>query len=136
MQIDLGAELGAQEGGLSTQRLTLYIPNKDNQGRLLADQEKWVTEARELLTRIGGGATAFPPADGTWLDDAGSILWEQTRIVYCFVVPEKLEALLKDLRRFAHDFGRESNQGEVVVEFDGELYRIRNYDPPASREKP
>jgi ABC-type Zn2+ transport system substrate-binding protein/surface adhesin len=47
------------------QRLTLYIPNKDCQGTTLANQDKWVKRAHELLTAIGKGASAFPPVDGS-----------------------------------------------------------------------
>ena len=56
MDIDLGAALGA-EGESSTQRLVLYIPNKDKNGHELKDHERWVREARELLSQIGGGST-------------------------------------------------------------------------------
>ena len=33
-------------------------------------------------------------------------------------------------RGFLHRFGRQTNQGEVVVEFDGRFYRIKTYDEP------
>ena len=127
MEIDLGAELGAAEG-FSTQRLTLFIPNKDQTGRKLKDHKRWVDEARELLSRIGGGATAFPPADGNWVNDRGELLWEKTVMVFCYVLPDEFRARTKDLREFAHRFGRETNQGEVAVEFDGEFYRIKKFD--------
>jgi hypothetical protein len=127
MEIDLGAALGA-EGAHSTQRLTLYIPNKDRLGNALADHDRWVVQARELLSDLGGGATAFPPADGTWLDDNGKLLWEQTRIVYCYIFPEQFRARIGALRDFLHRFGNDTNQGEVVVEFDGQFFRIRKYD--------
>jgi hypothetical protein len=65
MEFDLGKELGATEEP-AAQRLTLYIPNKNRAGGLIEDHEKWTAEAQELLTDIGGGATAFPPVDGTW----------------------------------------------------------------------
>ena len=42
-------------------------------------------EARKLLSHIGGGATAYPPADGNWVDEKGENLWEQTRIVFCYI---------------------------------------------------
>lgn len=129
MELDLGAELGAGNE-CSTQRLTLYIPDKDKHGRKLRDQNRWVKEARELLTRIGGGATAFPPADGTWVTDEGEILWERTRIIYCFVFPDRFREQVKNLREFVHRFGRETNQGEVVVEFDGLFFRIREFEQP------
>ena len=89
-----------------------------------------VKEAREILSRIGGGSTALPTADGTWEKGTGDILWEQTRIVYCFVAPDRFEANIQSLRRFLHRFGRETSQGEVVAEFDGRFYRIRIYDEP------
>ena len=49
-------------------------------------------------------------------------------MVYSFVRAESFARGLPDLRRFLHAFGSETNQGVVVFEFDGDLYRIRNYD--------
>src|SRR5713226_7504722 len=108
MEIDLGAELGAAEG-FSTQRLTLFIPNKDKTGRKLKDQKRWVEEARELLSKIGGGATAFPPADGNWVNDKGDIIWEQTIMVFCYLLSDRFRAEVKNLREFVHRLGRETN---------------------------
>lgn len=128
--LDLKTELGASEL-VSNQRLTLYIPNANREGRILPDHDLWVREARQLLTRIGRGATAFPSADGNWQDDdTGTVIWESTRIVFCFVVPERFRARVKDLREFLHRFGRETGQGEVVVEFDNFFYRIVEFDNP------
>jgi hypothetical protein len=129
MEFDLGKELGATEEPCA-QRLTLYIPNKDHHGGLIADHEKWAREAQELLTEIGDGATAFPPVDGTWRKPDGSDLWEQTRMVYTYIDPDKLAANRTRLRAFLHRFGRETNQGKVVFEFDGWLWSIDQYDPP------
>lgn len=129
MEFNLGKELGATEEP-SAQRLTLYIPNKDCVGGLIADHEKWTTEAQSLLTDIGGGATAFPPVDGTWRKPDGGDLWEQTKIVYTYIDPDKLAANMPRLRTFLHRFGRETNQGEVVFEFDGWFWGIDKYDPP------
>src|SRR5947207_1798094 len=111
--MDLAKELGAQEG-FSTQRLTLYLPNKDRDGLELPDHTGWVAQARELLSRIGGGATALPPADGTWVNETGNLLWEQTKIVYCYINPDHFLTSIGRLRQFLHDFGRTTNQGEVV----------------------
>jgi len=132
MEIDLVEELGAIEA-ISTQRLTLYLPNKDRHGRKVKSHEKWVDDARRLLSMIGGGATAFPPADGTWASDDGTLIWEQTRIIYSFVFPDRFETRVTELREFVHRFGRETNQGEVVVEFDGRFYRILEFDPAQER---
>lgn len=132
MEFDLERILGSQSD-FSTQRLTLYVPNKDRNSRKLKDHEHWVKEARALLTAIGGGATAYPPADGTWASETGKIIWEQTRIIYCFIVPERFQEKATDLREFLHRFGRETNQGEVVVEFDGRFYRVVDFEPAGGR---
>jgi hypothetical protein len=76
-------------------------------------------------------STAFSPVDGTWRKPDGSNLWEQTRIVYTFVDPDKLAANLPRLRTFLHRFGRDADQGEVVFEFDGWFWSIDKYDLPA-----
>ncbi len=127
--MDLAQELGTVEG-FSTQKLCLYLPNKNKHGDVIHDYERWVNEAREILSRIGGGATALPPADGTWEMENGEILWELTRLVYCFIDADRFEASIKVLRSYLHRFGRETNQGEVVVEFDGFFYRMKTYDGP------
>ena len=127
--MDIAKELGAEDE-FSTQRLCLYIPNKDKDGGPVQDHEQWVKEAREILSRIGGGSTALPPADGTWETESGGILWEQTVLAYCFVNPDRFEANISVLRTFLHRFGRDTNQGEVVVEFDGRFFRIKNFDEP------
>ena len=81
----------------------------------------------------------MPPADGTWLDPKKNIndpdktkdedlVWEKTRIIYTYIDPDKFENNLNRLKKFLHGFGKETNQGEVVFEFDGMLYRIDKYD--------
>ena len=131
MDIDIGKEIGAAEG-TSIQRLSFYLPNKDRDGIEIPGWEQWVNEARQLLSKVGEGSTAFPPCDGTWINDqSGTVIWEQTRIVYCYVDPDRFVANLKNLREFLHRFGRETNQGQVVVEWDNRFFRIKQYDQPA-----
>lgn len=134
MDLNLSRELGATQQPLA-QRLTLYIPNKDERGTILADHEGWCREAQELLTAIGDGATAFPPVDGTWRRPDGGVLWEQTRIIYTYVNPDKLVANMTRLRRFLHRFGRQTNQGQVVFEFDGWFWSIDRYDAPEEQQQ-
>src|SRR6516164_6537539 len=134
MDLALAKELGAQ-GEPAAQRLTLYIPNKDRQDAVIADHDKWVKEAQELLTEIGKGATAFPPVDGTWEKPDGSVLWENTRIIYTFIESDRLVANLKSLREFLQRFGRQTNQGEVRFEFDGWMWKIAKFDAPLKGKK-
>ncbi len=127
MKLDIGKELGATEAP-SGQRLTLYIRNKDQHGNPIADHADWCHEAQELLTAIGGGATSFPPVDGTWRKPDGTDLWEQTKIIYTYIDPDSLVANAARLREFLHRFGRETNQGRVVFEFDDIFWPIDKYD--------
>jgi hypothetical protein len=129
-EIDLVKALGASIE-LSPQELRVYIPNKDRQSREFGCQRKWVLEAAELLARIGGGVTMLPPAEGGWYDEANQIIvWENPILIYTYVKPDLFEQYLPRLREFLHRLGRETDQGEVAFEFDGDFYRINQYDPP------
>jgi hypothetical protein len=127
-EIILAKLLGAVDEP-SFQRLTLYIPDKDKNGKVIKKLNDWLRKAREMLTVIGGGATALPPADGTWLNPENEeTVWEKTTLIYTYVDPDRFEDNIRSLRAFLHAFGRQTNQGEVVFEFDGRFYRIRKYD--------
>jgi hypothetical protein len=128
--LDLGVELGAA-AAVSHQVLRLYIPDCDRQGVELGSQRKWVLEAAELLARIGGGVTIEPPVEGGWWDPVqGKIVWERPVLVYTYINPDEFLRRLPDLREFLHRLGRETNQGEVALEFDGVFFRIWSYDEP------
>ena len=128
-EIDLVAALGASIE-LSPQELRLYIPNKDRKSREFGCQRKWVLEASSLLARIGGGVTMLPAAEGGWYDQENdTIVWENPILVYTYVKPDLFVQHLPELRQFLHRLGRETDQGEVVLEFDGDFYRINHYDP-------
>jgi len=127
-EIDLAAATGA-EAEPSLQVLTVYVPDRDRDDCEFGQQRKWVLAFARLLSEIGGGVTVMPPAEGGWFnEETGKPIWERTVLVYTYIKPDPFRRLLPDLRGALHRFGRETNQGEVVFEFDGELYRIRDYD--------
>src|SRR5438874_1144111 len=109
--IDLVAALGS-DPGVSTQCLSIYIPNKDRNGEEIGNQQKWVLEALHLLTEVNGGATAKPPVEGAWLNDEGEIIWEHPVVVYSYLRSDAYIESLPRVREFLHRMGRETNQGE------------------------
>jgi len=129
LPVDLAAALGA-EPEASIQILSLYIPDKDRAGVEYGSQRRWVLEAAALLAEMGGGVTILPPVEGGWYDDVDHrIVWERPVILYTYVKPEAFLERLPALRDFVHRLGRETAQGEVVVEFDRQLFRIREFEP-------
>jgi hypothetical protein len=131
--IDLGEALGASEA-TSTQVLTLYIPNKDRDGNEFGTQRRWVLEAAHLLAEFGGGVTVMPSCEGGWFnEDTAHVVWEAPVVVYTYVKPEPFVLGLPRLRAFLHRLGRETNQGEIAVEFDGNFYRITTFDDEGAR---
>jgi len=141
-ELDLAALMGAL-GSPSVQILALYVPNKDKHGKVIRNHKTWVKRAMKVLSLIGGGSTAFPPGDGTWLDPAKresirrpdelkdkDLVWEKTTYLYTYIDPDLFLRNARHLRQFLHDFGRETRQGEVVFEFDEEFFRIQSYDAP------
>ena len=48
-------------------------------------------------------------------------------MVFTYVKPEIFVDKLPALRDFVHRLGRETEQGEVVVEFDRQFFRIREF---------
>jgi hypothetical protein len=129
LPVDLASVLGA-EPEPSIQILALYIPDKDRAGVEDGSLRRWVLDAAQLLAQMGGGVTILPPVEGGWYDDGNDrIVWERPVILYTYVKPDVFVEKLPALRDFVHRLGRETAQGEVVVEFDRQLFRIREFAP-------
>jgi hypothetical protein len=126
---DLAAALGAQKR-YATQCFSIYVPNKDRNGKEFGTQRRWVLEALSLLTELNGGATAMPPTEGVWGSEQGELVWEHPVVVYSFIRADVFHANLPRIREFLHRMGRETNQGEVAFEFQNEFFLIREYDQP------
>lgn len=123
MKLNLKKDLGAYEAS-STQMLTLYIPSQDRDGNPV-NSVQWIGQAAMLLNTIGGGATQFDTT-GSWLNpETGTQVTEQITIIYSYVTARKIKAFLPELNDFVQRLGRQTNQGEVVVEFSNRLYKIR-----------
>jgi hypothetical protein len=121
--------LGAS-ADVSVDVIRLYIPDRDKHGMRIRDHRAWCERALALLARFHGGATATPAYEGIWRNpDTNEEIRENTVIIYCYVDPAQFQESLSYLRELLHSFGHDTNQGEVVVEFQDRLYRIREFKP-------
>ncbi|BCI65864.1 hypothetical protein AAJCM20276_04880 [Acetobacter aceti] len=107
--------------------LTFYIPTKNANGGDVVYQP-WVSKAENLLCDLGGGATTLPPVSGSWKNpETNEIIKENIYMVYSFVSGDKIEEHVSAIKDFLHSMGRELDQGEIVVEISGRLYKIKQY---------
>ena len=71
----------------------------------------------------------MPPTEGGWFDEENDvIIWERPVVDYTYIKPDRFVERLQQLREFLHRMGRETDQGEIAAEFDGQFYRITQYD--------
>lgn len=121
-EIDIAEIFGSSES--RTQRFSVYIPNKDKNGESV-EQEKWIKEAIMLLSKIGGGATEMPPVRGAWLNpETQNLVIEEPVLVYSFIDPELFYEHINEVADFVRRVGKETNQGQMAIEFDGVFHLI------------
>ena len=88
------------------------------------------------LKRSEAASPSCRPQNGGWFnEESGDTIWESPVIIYTYIRPDHFTEHLPALRELLHRMGRETNQGEVAVEFDGRFYRISNYDGSAEKSK-
>jgi hypothetical protein len=118
-------------GGTSDygQRFAIYIPNKDRDGTPV-DQATWIDATLRLLTEIAGGVTAMPPVTGAWLNpETEQVVIDEPVVIYAYVRPAPFAARLPDLAAFIRRMGRETNQGAIALEFDGNFFTVEDFSP-------
>jgi hypothetical protein len=126
-EIDIIAALGGTSD--YGQRFAIYVPNKDRGGEPV-DRAKWIDAALRLLTDIAGGATAMPPVTRAWRNpQTGQVVIEEPVIVYAYVRPAPFVARLPELAAFVRRMGRETNQGAIALEFDGNFFTVEDFAP-------
>lgn len=144
--MDLGALLGA-EPAVPLDKFSIYLPDRDKHRSLVANIDEWIEIAMTRLAKINEGATRMAPAGGIWApaDGSGHIVRENTTVVYSFIKnPDAFRSSVNSLAVFLHTFGRDTNQGAVMVEFGGRYegqyvsraYYISNYVLAADSDAP
>lgn len=126
---EIEIDIIAAFGGTSDygQRFAVYIPNRDRDGHAV-DQKLWIDAALVLLADIAGGATAMPPVTGAWRNpETGALIIEEPVVIYAYVKPQAFVERLPDLAAFVRRMGRETNQGAIALEFDGDFFTVEDF---------
>lgn len=120
--MDLTQILGASQAP-NLQRFSLYLPDSDRDNAPVPRLEEWIEAAMLVFADVNGGTTRLPLAQGIWKpENCGATVREATTIVYSFIRDtDRFERGVERLAVFAHTFGKHANQGEVMVEFSGEV---------------
>lgn len=93
----------------------IYIPSKDRDGRPLGViADKFATQAKLLLARLGGGYTAYE-AIGGW-NGSNGLIEEPVTVVECFrhFTPDQAE----EIRELARQWCQLLNQEAVMIMLD------------------
>ena len=125
----MAASLGATQP-TGTSLFVLFVPSVTRSGEPI-DHDYWVGQALDVFATLFRGATAYPRGNGRWRDDerGGVLVADEPTVVTCYAAPQDItdEALAR-LRAFLHRLGREAQQGEVGLVFEGQYYGITEYD--------
>jgi hypothetical protein len=114
---------------LHSYRVELYLPDNDCFGDTVPDIEEWVRDACRVLVALTGGATRMAPATGMWLNKELNILIEETtHVVYSYFDARDVEQTFRRVRTFLCEFGRQTGQQSVAVEFAGKMLFISDFE--------
>jgi hypothetical protein len=118
---DLAAALGAKSASL--QKFSIYLPDRDKNNQPVPDIEDYVQVAMLMLLEINTGVTRLRSAFGKFKDlTTGIVSHENTHLVYSFLMdPAAFQSRLGEITTFLRDFGKNTNQASVLVEFAGAI---------------
>lgn len=129
IDFDLAEYLGSESA--SRKRISIYIPDKNFDGEQVVGIDKWIEDGLTALEKVNGGASAILGIRGRYRNKKGKSIRETTAIVYSYIFDADLFLNnFHEIRKFVHDFGRVTQQEEVVVEFDDEFHKVTVYDLP------
>jgi len=122
----LNSRLSHQLSGLPARpgdEVMIFIPNKDRDG-VLIDQGFWREKALTLFGELFGGATAMH-AEGVFRTESGTLIREQSIVLFCHLDMEQLKLKAPLLEGFLRQFCKESNQEEVGFSVNRHYIGIR-----------
>lgn len=107
--------------------ITIFIPDRDAFGSLI-NVKYWIDATCQLLTHKFGGASVSPAHRGFWHNSkTRELINEQTYQITVFTEALELKLHAKSLKNHLLKFGRETQQGEVLLTIDNLLMRYTDF---------
>lgn len=70
----------------------------------------------------------MPPVTGAWRNpETDALIIEEPVVVYAYIRPAPFIARLPEFVAFVRRMGRETNQGAVAMEFDGNFFTVEDF---------
>jgi hypothetical protein len=121
--MQLSEVFGGEESN-SSQRITLYLANKNSKSESVKKIDDWLSAGMKLLTEINGGCTAYYNLPGTfkYMDNENIIrrISENTHVLYSYIFNSDDFALYSyKIRNFMYDYGFKTDQNAIMIEYSG-----------------
>jgi hypothetical protein len=117
--------------GLVDDCVILFIPSHMRNKEPIRDQDRWASEALELMGRLFGGATGFHGLAGIWRDDEdnGNLLDDKPIMIQSLANRADVAdpAKIEELATFLKHMGKTTKQGAVAVVFNNSIHFISKY---------
>lgn len=122
--LDKGPPLGTPQ---PVTLLTLFVPGVERDGKTAIDQDRWVEEALQCISRWFGRATAYPAGQGVYRDSTGKELRETMVPIQCHAPVKALKDAKKraELAAFCRRMGQQTKQDEVGLVIGPNYHAIR-----------
>ena len=103
-------------------RITVYVPSTTDVDKKI-DNTIYVDNTLSLLSKLFGGATCTP-AIGCWLATSGSLIKENTTVVFAYATEKDLQAYIDNVIDYCETLKADLKQEAISLEINGEMYFI------------
>lgn len=116
--------------GRDDDTVIVFIPSHARNGDRITDQDKWASDALELMGKLFGGATGFRDLVGIWKDDDGALLTDEPIMIQSLAKRADVEnsAKIAELGAFLKQMGKKTKQGAIGVVFNDSIHFISKYE--------
>lgn len=117
--------------GRSDDVVILFVPSHDRNDKRLNNQDKWASEAIDLMSKLYGGATGFKELIGCWYDaDQDKNLDDEPIMIQSLAKRTDVEdeAKLRELSEFCRRMGKEMKQSAIGIVLNDAIHFMTKFN--------